>query len=243
VDQLDEWRQLLIDDPTSRRVVGVLFDPDRDFVSDSKDIPCNNWLSWLRRDDRLHLNVAIRSNDAVWGFSGVNAFEWSVLQEMMALWIGADVGEVTFFATSYHVYSHHYGRARDIVSRFYGLTPYDFGIASPRFVTLWSDFSAAMADWFEIEEQLRVDPNPLPREGLATRDPLMASALRLLRLKWGAKLWTKERLAAELAGLPEDDFAAAAYEFFGREWPELLTSISQPNIAAFFRACQAAKSG
>jgi hypothetical protein len=242
VDQFDEWRRLLIADPTSRRAVGVLFDPDRDFIPASNDIPCNNWLSWLLRDGRLHLNVAVRSNDAMWGFSGVNSFEWSVLQEMMAFWIGADVGESTFFVTSYHVYSRHYRRARDIVSHFYGLTPYDFGIASPRFATPWADFSAAMADWFEIEEQLRADPDPLPREGLATRDPFLSSTLRLLRLRWGAERWTTGRLRSELAALPEDDFATAAYEFFGRDRPELLTNISQPNIAAFFRACQTAKS-
>jgi hypothetical protein len=242
VDQFDEWRRLLIAGPTSRRAVGVLFDPDRDFIPASNDIPCNNWLSWLLRDGRLHLNVAVRSNDAMWGFSGVNSFEWSVLQEMMAFWIGADVGESTFFVTSYHVYSRHYRRACDIVSHFYGLTPYDFGIASPRFATPWADFSAAMADWFEIEEQLRADPDPLPREGLATRDPFLSSTLRLLRLRWGAERWTTGRLRSELAALPEDDFATAAYEFFGRDRPELLTNISQPNIAAFFRACQTAKS-
>jgi hypothetical protein len=63
-----------------------------------------------------------------------------------------------------------------------------------------------------------------------------------LRLRWGAERWTTGRLRSELAALPEDDFATAAYEFFGRDRPELLTNISQPNIAAFFRACQTAKS-
>lgn len=241
VDQLDEWRRLLNADPMSRRAVGVLFDPDRDFVPASNDIPCNNWLSWLLRDGCLHLNVAIRSNDAMWGFSGVNAFEWSILQEMMAFWTNAEVGEATFFATSYHIYSRHYGRARDIVGRFYGLSPYDFGISSSRFSTSWENFSAAMINWFELEEQLRDDPDSVPDEGLATRDPLLASTLQLLRLKWGSERWTERRLMDELSALPEDDFATAAYEYFGRSQPKLLTNIRQPKIAAFFQACQTAK--
>jgi len=239
VDQLAEWRRLLLADPTSRRAVGVLFDPGRDFIPDSSDIPCNNWLSWLLREGCLFLNVAIRSNDAMWGFSGVNAFEWSVLQEMMAFWVGAEVGETTFFASSYHIYARHYGRAQTVVSRFYGLTPYDFGISSPKFATSWADFPAAMRDWFEIEHQLYADPDMmLPQQSPATRDPFLAGSLGLLRLRWGAERWKSERLAAELAALPEDDFAAAAYEFFGRDRPELLASIAQPKIGAFFSACR-----
>ena len=78
IDQLNEWRRLLLRDPMSRRAVGTIFDPARDFV-ESLDIPCNNWLSWLIRDGKLHLNVAVRSNDAMWVCSSLNAFEWSVL--------------------------------------------------------------------------------------------------------------------------------------------------------------------
>jgi len=239
VDQLDEWRRLLIDDRASRRAVGVIFDPARDFV-ESRDIPCNNWLSWLIRDDRLHLNVGIRSNDAMWGFSGVNAFEWSVLQEMMAFWVNANVGEATFFATSYHIYKRHYDRAHRIVERFYGVSPYDFGISSPRFSTPWPEFAEVLEDWFSAEAELRAAPGRPLREGRAMQDPFLASTLRLLRLKWGALSWTPDQLASELAALPEDDFATAAYEMFGRSKPDLLTAVPQPNIRAFFDACRAA---
>ena len=178
----------------------------------------------------------------MWGFSGVNAFEWSVLQEMMAFWVGAEVGEINFFATSYHVYSRHYDRAQNIVARFNGMTPYDFGLPAPRFLTPWANFPAAMDDWFETEEQVRANPDLLPREGPVTRDPFFAGSLRLLRLKWGAERWTTDRLAAELSVLPEDDLTVAAYEYFGRKQPQFLTNIVQPNIAAFFSACQIAKS-
>jgi thymidylate synthase len=237
IDQLNEWRRLLEADPTSRRVVGVLFDPGRDFVR-SNDIPCNNWLSWLIRDDRLHLNIAIRSNDAVWGFSGVNAFEWSVLHEMLAFWLGVAVGEMAFFASSFHVYSAHYEKAANVVRRFYGVTPYDFGISAPAFETEWVDFRSRIADWFDAEALVSRDPDSPLRDRPAMRDPLLASTLRLIRLKWGAVRWSQQQLKTELSQLPEDDLATAAYEFFGRKWPEALHDIVQPGIAGFFNACR-----
>lgn len=238
IDQLDEWRRLLVADPMSRRVVGVIFDPQLDFV-DSRDIPCNNWISWLIRDNKLHLNIAIRSNDAMWGFSGINAFEFSVLHEMLAFWLNVTVGDMTFLATSYHLYERHYERARSVVQRFYGVTPYDFGVAVPAFGTSWGDFRDRIEDWFDAEAAVSNDPNVELADRPATRDPLLASGLRLVRLKWGALQWTPERLKRELSSLPEDDFAAAAYEYFGRRSSAFLQDISQPRIAAFFQACSA----
>lgn len=239
VDQLAEWRRLLLEDRQTRRAVGVIFDPSRDFV-ESRDIPCNNWISWLIRDDKLHMNVAIRSNDAMWGFSGVNAFEWSVLQEMMATWVGAEVGEATFFATSYHLYDRHFERARTVSDRFYGISPYDFGVAPPGFVTAWDAFPAALDHWFVAEEALRLDPDAPLLNGPALEDPFLHSTLRLLRLKWGAAAWSADRLREELRSLPEDDFAAAAYEQLSRTRGDLLDVVSQPGIHAFNVACRGA---
>jgi thymidylate synthase len=154
VDQLDNVRRLLSVDLASRRAVMSLFDPERDFA-DSKDIPCNNWLSWIAREGKLHLSVAIRSNDAMWGFSGVNAFEWSILQEVMAYWLSLDVGAARYFAHSFHLYDHHSKRARQIDEGFHGLTPYDFGVGRAAFQTSWSDFPARLERWFALEEQIR----------------------------------------------------------------------------------------
>lgn len=243
IDQLDEWRKLLVQDSVTRRAAGVLFDPARDFVPASSDIPCNNWLSWLLRDGRLHLSVAIRSNDAMWGFSGINAFEWSILQEMLAHWIGAEVGDATYFATSYHLYQEHYLRAERIVRAFYGLAPYDFGIPSPRFGTSWDDFPEAVSAWFSAEETVRQNPDAELPDSAATRDALLHSMLRLLRLKWGSAVWSLEKISKELAALPENDFTAAAYEQLGRQYPSLLESVPHPRIAQFFSACRSAKGG
>lgn len=241
VDQIDEWRNLLLQDATSRRAAGVIFDPARDYAPGLKDVPCNNWLSWMLRDGRLHLTVGIRSNDALWGFSGINAFEWSVLQEMMAHWVGAEIGEATFIAASYHLYDEKIPNATTIVSRFHGVSPYDFSISSPRYSTRWEDSDAALSNWFEEEERIRSDPDAPLSDGPAMQDPFLASALRLVRLRWGSERWALTRLIDELNALPEDDFVAAAYEKLARKFPDLLQNISQLNIRAFFAACDSAK--
>ncbi len=236
IDQFDEVRRLLIADPVTRRAVMALYDPDRDFVT-SKDIPCNNWLHWLIRDGRLHLNVAIRSNDAVWGFSGVNSFEWSVLHEIMSFWTNATVGTLTYFASSFHIYHRHYARAVQMVNSFSGRTCYDFGISPPPFQTPWEQFTDTVAEWFRLEEHARTHLTSVNESSGSLSDPLFCGMLALVRLHHGANTgWGVERIQQELALLPETDLTAAAYEFWGRTYPILLTSIPQPNIGRFFDA-------
>lgn len=237
IDQLDKVRRLLSQDKTSRRAVMTLFDPSQDFV-DSKDIPCNNWLSWIARDRKLHLSVAIRSNDAMWGFSGANAFEWSVLQEVMAHWLGLENGGATYFATSFHLYDVHFNRAKQISESFHGLTPYDFRIGRAAFRTSWNDFSGKIDQWFSLEEKIRAKPDgPLFAHG-RTDDPLLDSGLALVQVFWAHKHWGVERLSKELSTLPAEDYVAAMYEQLGRTYPNLLLNIAQPPIAHFVEACR-----
>lgn len=237
VDQLDQVRRLLGDDPASRRAVMTLFDPSRDFI-ESNDIPCNNWLSWIARDGKLHLSVAVRSNDAMWGFSGANAFEWSVLQEIMAHWLGLEVGPAKYFATSFHLYDNHFARAKQIGDEFHGLTPYDFGIGKARFHTDWGDFPNRLNAWFELEETIRTQPDtPLFSHG-RTGDPLLDSGLVLVHVHWAHTHWGGDRLAQELAVLPADDYVVAIYEQLGRIYPDLRRNIGQVPIVEFFEACR-----
>lgn len=236
VDQLSESRRLLLEDQLTRRAVMSLFDPDRDFV-ESKDIPCNNWLHWLVRDGNLHLNIAVRSNDVVWGFSGINSFEWSVLHELMATWIGVPVGDQTFFASSFHLYQRHYTMSERLVADFEGITCYDFGLVPPSILIPWQEFDSILGDWFAREDRIRNAPEQAAGDTGSAADPFLGLALQLLRIYTGAKRgWETSRLSLELAVLPETDLTAAAYEFFGRKHPEVLQSIPQPSIAAFFDA-------
>lgn len=107
VDQIWECYKLLKETPDTRRAAINIYDGTKDFC-DSKDIPCNNWLNFQLRDGKLHMNVAVRSNDLIWGCSGINMFEWSVLQHMLAEWLGVEVGTQTWLQGSLHVYERHF---------------------------------------------------------------------------------------------------------------------------------------
>lgn len=114
-DQLANVLWELIKDPESRRAVISLWDPSVDYT-ESKDIPCNNWIHFLVRDGKLHMNIAQRSSDVIWGFSGINTFEFSVIQEYMANALDYEIGEFTYFISSLHLYEHHVERAKNILT-------------------------------------------------------------------------------------------------------------------------------
>jgi thymidylate synthase len=237
VDQLAETRRLLMNDHLTRRAAMSLYDPDRDFVQ-SKDIPCTNWLHWLAREGKLHLTIGMRSNDVMWGFSGVNSFEWSILQDMMAFWIGAATGDATYLATSFHLYAHHDMRASKIVDHFTGVTCYEFGLTAPSFSTPFDQLDQVLATWFALESEVRNNPDR-ELEGVRLGDQLLATALELMRIHHGARRgWSEGRLAEGLAQLPSCDLKAAAYEFYGRQHPSLLEAIPDPQIARFLTVYQ-----
>lgn len=114
IDQLAEIIKILQKSPTSRRAVAMIYDPDRDFV-ESLDVPCNDALHFLIRDNKLHLLVFTRSNDIMWGWSGINSFEWAVLIRILASILKVEVGQITFTIGSLHLYQRHVKRARRII--------------------------------------------------------------------------------------------------------------------------------
>lgn len=235
VDQLDQVRKLLLADPATRRAVASLFDPAADFV-DSKDVPCNNWLSWTMREGRLYLAVALRSNDAMWGFSGANAFEWSIVHEALSYWVGAQVGSQTWLASSFHVYERHWERSAAIVKAFRGVSPYDCGIAPAKFATPFADLGRVLGAWFAAEQALSVDPDRPPPALPGPADPLLSACLAALRLKWGAPAWSAARLRRELGAMPMSDVSAAAWLHLAQGRPELLEAIPHDGLAAYVKA-------
>jgi thymidylate synthase len=235
VDQIDAVRKLLLADRESRQAVMVLFDPALDFQP-SKDIPCNNWLGWIIRDNQLHMTAALRSNDVWWGFSGANAFEWSILQELLAFWVGAGVGRADYLATSFHLYKTHFERGEQVVADFHRLTPYEFGVQHTPFSTPWEAFQDKLQQWFDLERQISEQPDvPLGAFG-EVGDPLLDSGLTIVHVAQAYERWGEERLAHELSTLPACDYVAALYERYARIFPDLLATIPQKPIGDFFAA-------
>jgi thymidylate synthase len=132
IDQLEGVVELLKKDLYTRQAVISIWDPARDLGVVSKDIPCNNWLHFLVRNNintnvpELNMYVAIRSNDLIWGASGINWFEWSVLQAVVASAAGIGVGSVVYNVSSLHIYDKHFSRALNMfTSNMFGISCYD----------------------------------------------------------------------------------------------------------------------
>jgi thymidylate synthase len=216
VDQVAAVFQLLRADHTSRRAVINLFDPSRDFVQ-SKDVPCNNWLHFLIRDGHLVLNVVTRSNDIMWGFSGINTFEWSVLHEIMAFWLGVPAGSITYFISSLHLYDRHYARANRILSSSGPAPLYETTSQRAAFATPWKATAPLMKRWFEIESDLRAGSDVIEAID-AFPDPLLGDFLRMLLVQrihaTGMAAKEVHRQIAQLHGA--DHRAAAQEQLFSR---------------------------
>lgn len=129
-DQIDVIVEKLKKDPHDRRVVLSMWDPTsthgimedvsgvgtfpdeevhyagaNDLRGSFADHPCNTHIYPRIVDGRLDLTVCCRSNDAIWGATGANAVQFSMLQEYLAGRIGVGVGRLYQLANNMHAYT------------------------------------------------------------------------------------------------------------------------------------------
>lgn len=217
VDQVAEVLKLLSTSESSRRAVMSLFDPEQDY-QESNDIPCTNWLHFTVRDGHLNMSITVRSNDLMWGFSGINTFEWSVLQEMVAHWLGKKVGTATFFISSLHLYARHFNRASEILSSPQFHDPYGNTPATSRFQTSFDDLPQCLELWFDLEEDIRT--GKLSETGPSSSgDPLLDDFLAMLKAYWAFHAGRTSHARALLAEVTDPVMAAAGLTYF--EWKGL----------------------
>lgn len=180
IDQLARVVELLRTDPETRRAVISIYDPATD-VDGGRDVPCTNWLQFIIRDGVLDVAVTVRSNDLFWGFSGINTFEWSVLLEAVAHWVGAAPGKAHYFIGSLHLYERHFHRAARILEQSTATRP----VEGPRsaITTAFEDFDEMLSSWFGLEAAIRSGVN-VADEVNAFPDPLFRDFLRMLQFRW-----------------------------------------------------------
>ena len=212
VDQLAHVVDTLADNPDSRQAVAVIWDPTVD-TKPGKDIACNNWLSFSARNGMLDLTVGIRSNDAMWGWSGINAFEWSALLELVACLTNLEMGSLHFAVTSFHLYEQHWDKAQKI-SQVEGSFLYT---DSPRMTlggeTVLARFDELAREWFELEEDIRFG-RPVGDRVERFPDMMLRSWLQVLQWYWSGDtsfLLPRTRLqqgclvAMKPAGVPQNE--------------------------------------
>lgn len=237
-DQFQNALELLKKDINTKRCVMTIFDPNKDYV-ESKDIPCNNWLNFIIRDNKLHLNVAVRANDAIWGFGGINTFEWSVLQEFMAYWTNCECGWISWFAGSFHIYERHYKTAQNIIDNFKNKSVYDYNVKSPKFTTSFKEFDKKMSKWFIIEEKLRNDDHIDFKKAVnEIDDELLETWLSMINI-YNMYLhgYDKNDIIKEINSLDDTVYKAAAIEYFFRKYKNFKCFDMSSDIRSFFEEC------
>ncbi|PSK64846.1 Thymidylate synthase 1 [Micromonospora sp. MH33] len=105
VDQLDHVRRLLKRDPDSRQAVIQLYDPQRD-TRGHRDVPCTLNHRFFIRHGRLEMHTTMRSND-VWLGLPYDLFTATMLHELLAGWLGVELGTYHHHVDSLHVYAEH----------------------------------------------------------------------------------------------------------------------------------------
>lgn len=109
IDQIRSACKALTANPSSRQVVLQFWDPSTDLPLDdgqprSEDVPCNVSSLLKIRNGRLQWTQIMRSNDLYRGLP-YNIIQFTYLQEIMASWIGVEVGSYTHWSDSLHAYS------------------------------------------------------------------------------------------------------------------------------------------
>ena len=240
-DPLTNVVRLLRDEPSTRRATLSLFDPSLDYA-DTLDVPCTIAIQFMIRDDRLNATVTMRSNDVWWGFSGINAFEWSVLLEAVALWTGTQVGTLTFFAGSFHLYEQHREKAVAALGRYEGVTPYEIAsIGRSCFETPFDRFDETLERFFAAEAGITANPD---RKPTSTGDGLLDNFLAVLRVKRAFEAGaTSSELAEMVDGMLATDVAAATTEWIVRIKPDVIDAMRPGPIRSFVKEYRTVTSG
>lgn len=217
VDQVASVVDRLSEDSNTKRAVISIFDPSSDFGS-TKDVPCNNWLQFIQRDGRLDLHVTVRANDAIWGFSGINFFEWSVLHEIVSRSLGWEMGTLSWYVGTFHVYERHYGVAEKLCKTTDLQSPYEFGIPPTKIEATVASLDQTLSEVFAAEEQARQGNfDAAKRTESRIECPFFKLTATMLRLYNGLKIGNDASAIGDvLEDLGDTDFYIAAVEFICR---------------------------
>ena len=111
--QWERAREALVADPATRRSVLALIETAADPRS-ARDIACITSMQFILRGAHLNCITTMRSCDVIWGLC-YDVYFCTMLQELMAAQIGADVGWYQHSAASLHIYDEFVSMAEALV--------------------------------------------------------------------------------------------------------------------------------
>lgn len=112
-DQVPYVVDTLAADPDSRQaLLSIYHGPEHQ--KPMLNVPCTCTLQFFVRNDKLELVVYMRSNDLWWGVP-YDVFQFTTMQEMIALALGKELGPYTHIAGSSHIYEPFFEKAQKLV--------------------------------------------------------------------------------------------------------------------------------
>ncbi|MBD2895619.1 Thymidylate synthase [Actinomadura sp. RB99] len=141
VDQLDLVRRELLADPSTRRAAVQLWDPARDHQG-HRDVPCTLGYWFSLCDGRLDMHTTMRSQDLWLGFC-YDLYVNTVVHELVAGWVGAELGVYHHHIGSLHLYDEHLPYARDLAT------------AAPPQADAHTDMAPLAVPWEDFDQLLQ----------------------------------------------------------------------------------------
>jgi len=176
IDQLMTIVNCLKNNSDDRRTVLQMWDPTCDLGREGKDFPCNLTATFrISPYGNLDMYVFNRSNDMIWGAYGANAVHFSMLQEVMAAWIGVPIGIYEQISTNFHAYHSTLEKVSSLGNVFTaGFDEYSMGNHAPSPMV-----NTPIDEWFQ---DLDIFMTEGPVIGL--RDPFFKKTVVPMYLAW-----------------------------------------------------------
>jgi len=202
INQIAYVIEKLKEHPYSRQAVIQLFDHE-DVVVPHKDVPCTCTFQFLLRGGNLHLIAHMRSNDAYLGLSH-DIFSFTMLQEIVARSIGANLGSYIHMVGSLHLYEVNLTKAEAFLAE--GWQSGDHHMPEMPMGDPWLGIGHLLS----IESDLRNGGDPL--ELAFTEDPYWGDLERVLAI---FSLVKTDRLGE--ANQMRESLAHDAYDLFATD--------------------------
>ncbi|SCY90589.1 thymidylate synthase [Desulfoluna spongiiphila] len=132
VDQLRFIVECFEKDSNTRQAIISLGDPVKDCftgrcIKQTKDFPCTRSLHFIKNvDGKLDLHVHMRSNDFIWGATGVNIFNFTFMQEYVSAILKLEIGSYYHVVNNMHYYDLFRCKLRDIAESEYEDIPFEY---------------------------------------------------------------------------------------------------------------------
>jgi thymidylate synthase len=152
VNQVEYVIQTLQNGPFSRKAVIQLFD-HQDVTEDHADVPCTCTLQYLLRDGCLSAITYMRSNDVFRGLPH-DIFCFTMLQELIARSVGAELGPYHHMVGSLHMYDNDARQLHAFIAEGWQATTCLMPAMPP------GDPQAGLARLLGVEHQLRTGTPP-----------------------------------------------------------------------------------